>query len=169
MDLKLELCLLISAIWGLLNCSLYYKSLTILCSTLLLGWCFLLYTMKSKPKNQRKKKKKTLRTAPFSFALSWEKEGRLVCKEAPEIGAVLQRKVGKLSSLSQAARWASLTGMHTFALETELHLICCCCLVFACCLRAAQMLEWCVKAPLVANCSWSNHIRPWFTIASCPV
>jgi hypothetical protein len=52
-----------------------------------------------------------------------------------------QRKVGKLSSLSQAARWASLTGMHTFASETGLHLICCYCLVFACCLMAAQMLE----------------------------
>lgn len=55
---------------------------------------------KSKKKKSVKKRKEMFCAAPFSLALSSEKEGRLVCKEAPEIGAMLQRKVGKLSSLS---------------------------------------------------------------------
>lgn len=146
MDLKLELCLLISSIWGLLNCSLYYKSLTILCNTLLLGWCFLLYTMKSKPKNQRKKKvpkKENKHCVQLLFLLLCHerKKADWFAKKLLRLEQCWQRKVGKLSSLSQAARWASLTGMHTFASETGLHLICCYCLVFACCLMAAQMLE----------------------------
>jgi hypothetical protein len=96
---------------------------------------------KSKKKKKCQKKKRNVACSSFFFCFVMRERRQIGRKEAPEIGAMLQRKVGKLSSLSQAARWASLTGMHTFASETELHLICCYCLVFACCLMAAQMLE----------------------------